>query len=165
MLRWTFDAINLPAYLLLVAILIQRGQFDTTHQSTLTTSAPIESRNTTEKFILTAEERHERLLKLRMRNLDNSTNLRYKPSNKAPKFGSKLTKPITNHVTKGISSCFPFNALNFRITCKFTAQKEVTSAGKFIRVLESHCKENKAGCKIQKESHSFERDRSTPAPV
>lgn len=106
MLRSTFRAVHLPTHLLLFAILIHEGQLDTTHQSTLTTSFPISSKNTTEKLILTAQQRHERLLKVRMRNLDNSTNLRYKPSNKVPKAGTKLVKPITNHTTKGIQLLF-----------------------------------------------------------
>lgn len=53
----------------------------------------------------TLEQRHERLLKLKQQNSNDTTNqLRYKPSNKLQqKFGStKLNKPITNsHISNG----------------------------------------------------------------
>ncbi|KAI6176138.1 hypothetical protein M3Y97_00766000 [Aphelenchoides bicaudatus] len=103
MIWLTFD--NLPFRLLLFAILSQIARFDTTHLSTLqsaqSASSPVESKNSTENLILNAEERHQRLVKVRMRSLDNSSQLRYKPINN--KFhkngGAKLTKPITNRVT------------------------------------------------------------------
>lgn len=158
---------NLSVYLLLFLVSNLGAALGGTSNNDLRQSSPqdravfLASKNN-DSLILTAEIRHERLLKLRTKgSSDNSNKPRCKPVNKTHKYGIK--KPIMTKAIKGMFSrrksftCFFLPSSTFQ-SIFILLNDQAATIRKLGRVIQDHHPGYKVRCqgqKTSKDSDSF----------